>query len=257
MAPFPRFLVSPTRTDTIASTQFPHSTLSTLPSEPPFIGPLNSSIAQRSSSSSFPTAISPFDVTSFTTDKLQSPWPSQPPSSQPPAQNSTLYPQDDFVLYPSPRVSSRQQVPHTWTQRANLSSSETPRPNSQSSSDLTFTYTQHPQRHSGRNHIYSGSLIQDPRVAKVISQSQGFSHSSSSNKSSPSGVKPPSFYAASAPSNSPRSNRPPLFSNNTENISYRNLNMQQPHRRIMSTSSIPQGTRLIHRFDTPCFSIRY
>ncbi|PGH02191.1 hypothetical protein GX51_04765 [Blastomyces parvus] len=118
----------------------------------------------------------------------------------------------------------------------------------QTSSDLAFTSTQNPRRHSYHpqqlynNHVYSGLPVQDPRVTKVISQSQGFSTSSSSNQSSPSGVRPPNFYAASVPSNSPRSNRPPvpLFSNSAENISYQNLNVQQPHRRIMSTSNIPQ-----------------
>ncbi|PGH32680.1 hypothetical protein GX50_04527 [[Emmonsia] crescens] len=116
----------------------------------------------------------------------------------------------------------------------------------QSSSDLAFTHAQNPRRHSYQpqqphNHVFTGSPVQDPRVAKVISQSQGFSTSSSSNQSSPSGVRPPSYYAASAPSNSPRSNRPPvpLFSNSAENI-YQNLNIQQVHRRMMSTSNIPQ-----------------
>ncbi|OJD17386.1 hypothetical protein AJ78_02516 [Emergomyces pasteurianus Ep9510] len=245
------FSVSPKRIDTIASIQLPESTLSTpSPSEPPFTGPLNFSIAPRSSSSSIPSTISPFDVTSFNTDKLQSTWPSQPPSLQPPAQHSTLYHQDDFVLYPSPPLSARQQPPRHWTQRATLSSSSTPRTVAQPSSDLAFTYAHNPLRHSHQpqqprvNHAFSGSPAQDPRVAKVISQSQGFSTSSSNNnQSSPSGVRPQSFYAASAPSNSPRSNRPPVpsFSNNSaENISCQNLNIQQPHRRIMSTSNIPQ-----------------
>ncbi|OJD22661.1 hypothetical protein ACJ73_05990 [Blastomyces percursus] len=116
------------------------------------------------------------------------------------------------------------------------------------SSDLAFNSTQNSRRHSYHpqqlynSHVYSGLPVQDPRVTKVISQSQGFSISSSSNQSSPSGVRPPSFYAASVPSNSPRVHRPPvpLFSNSAENISYQNLNVQQPHRRNMSTSNIPQ-----------------
>ncbi|KAL2373851.1 hypothetical protein RJZ57_001664 [Blastomyces gilchristii] len=219
--------------------------ISTPPSESPFSGSLNSSIATRSSSSSLRPNISPFDVTSFTTDKLQSTWPSQPPSSQPLAQHSTLYPQDDFVLYPSP---SRRQTSRNGTQLASPSSSNIPRAYPQSSSDFAFNYTQDSRRHSYHpqqlcnNHVYSGLPVQDPRVTKVISQSQGFSTSSSSKQSSPSGVRPPSFYAASVPSNSPRTHRPPvpLFSNSAENISYQNLNVQQPHRRIMSTSSIPQ-----------------
>ncbi|KAK2809949.1 hypothetical protein FQN50_003363 [Emmonsiellopsis sp. PD_5] len=91
--------------------------------------------------------------------------------------------------------------------------------------------------------LHFGSPVQDPRVTKVISQSQGFSPSSP-NQSNPSGVRPASFYAASAPSNSPRSNRPPvpLFNHSAENISSRqNLNTQQAHRRVMSTSNIPLG----------------
>lgn len=150
------------------------------------------------------------------------------------------------MLYPS--------SPRNWTQRATLSGSNTPRTFPQSSSDLAFTHAQNPRRHSYQpqqphNHVFTGSPVQDPRVAKVISQSQGFSTSSSSNQSSPSGVRPPSYYAASAPSNSPRSNRPPvpLFSNSAENI-YQNLNIQQVHRRMMSTSNIPQGMCLISEF---------
>ncbi|EEH41531.2 cross-pathway control protein A [Paracoccidioides lutzii Pb01] len=211
----------------------------------PFQGPLDF-IAQCSSNSSLPVTIPPFDITSFNTDKLQPPCSSQPPSLQPPAQNTPHFHQDDFVLYPSPPKTVRQA--RHLAQRAPVSSSSTPRTHPQTSSDLSLPCTQDPQRHLyhpqlPKNVVFSGSLVQDPRVAKVISQSQGFSSSSSSNQSNPSGVRPASFYAASAPSSSPRSNRPPvpLFNNSAENISYQNLTSQQSCRRIMSTPSIPQG----------------
>ncbi|EEH17983.2 hypothetical protein PABG_00546 [Paracoccidioides brasiliensis Pb03] len=98
----------------------------------------------------------------------------------------------------------------------------------QSSQDYPQRHLYHPPLL--KNVVFSGSLVQDPRVAKVISQSQGFS-SSSSNQSSPSGARPAGFYAASAPSSSPRSNRPPvpLFNNSAENISYQNLTSHQSY----------------------------
>ncbi|ODH48847.1 hypothetical protein GX48_05071 [Paracoccidioides brasiliensis] len=210
----------------------------------PCQGPLDF-VAQCSSNSSLPVTIPPFDITSFNTDKLQPPCSSQPPSLQPPAQDNPHFHQDDFVLYPSPPKTVRQA--RHFAQRAPVSSASTPRTHSQTSSDLALSCTQDPQRHLYhppllKNVVFSGSLVQDPRVAKVISQSQGFS-SSSSNQSSPSGARPASFYAASAPSSSPRSNRPPvpLFNNSAENISYQNLTSHQSCRRIMSTPTIPQG----------------
>ncbi|KAK2800072.1 hypothetical protein FQN51_006311 [Onygenales sp. PD_10] len=117
-----------------------------------------------------------------------------------------------------------------------------------SQSSLSSASQLDPARHSLQQptqqaQLPFGSPVQDPRVTKVISQSQGFSPSSP-NQSNSSGVRPASFYAASAPSNSPRSKRPPvpLFNHSAENISSRqNLNTQQAHRRVMSTSNIPLG----------------
>ncbi|PGH12099.1 hypothetical protein AJ79_04498 [Helicocarpus griseus UAMH5409] len=126
-------------------------------------------------------------------------------------------------------------------------------PASHLSPDLAFNHTQHPRRHSHHpqqlpQYLFSGSPVQDPRVAKVISQSQGYSNSLLAAQSRPSGVRPASFHAAPPPSISPRSNRPPVpsFSNSAENLSTcQNLINQQPHRRIMSTSNLQDFSDLI------------
>ncbi|RLM00493.1 hypothetical protein CFD26_108387 [Aspergillus turcosus] len=226
---------------------------SQLPSESPVPGSLNFSIASRSSSSSL-TNILPFDVTSFTTDNHQQTWLPTPPPQQPTAQNlnsnssndNNCSPQEDFVLYPAPCPQ-----PRLRDSRAPVLSSTAPRSVSYNPFLVRSQYQQ-PRRHSLSlyQHLQqqklSGSPVQVPRVTRLHSQSTGYPLSSSLRSSPSSRTQLQRVHAASAPSNSPNPNRPPvpLFSaaNGNAQFSQRQLQQLQQfyHRRIMSTPNIAQ-----------------
>ncbi|KAL5693404.1 hypothetical protein EMGR_004996 [Emarellia grisea] len=219
----------------------------------PVPGPLNLSIASRSSSSSL-NNILPFDVTSFTTDNHQQTWLPTPPPQQPSAQNlnsnsnndNNSSPQEDFVLYPAPCPQ-----PRLRDSRAPVLPSTAPRSVSYHPFLVRPQYQQ-PRRHSLslyqqlQQQKLSGSPGQVPRATRLHSQSTGYPLSSSLRSSPSSRTHFHRVHAASAPSNSPNPNRPPvpLFSaaNGTQFTQKQLQQLQQLyHRRIMSTPNIAQG----------------
>ncbi|KAK2742706.1 hypothetical protein FQN57_005161 [Myotisia sp. PD_48] len=210
---------------------------------------LNASSILSSTSPAFPVTISPVDVTSFTTDHQQTPWLPPPPPSLPQASQS---PQStDFVLYPS---GSTPQVPD-WN----------PPPRQHPLAQNTIVHSLHPRTlvQSQRRHSYqqtpphSYRQLQDPRVISVISQTNRYPITSSPRSYSLGGNSRSQsrFYAASAPASSPRPVRPPvpLFSE-TDPQSQSTVNIQQqipnkqapPQRRVMSTSTLPQGSYCLY-----------
>jgi len=104
----------------------------------------------------------------------------------------------------------------------------------------------YPRRHSvSLQQKYQQQLSGVPRVTRLVPQSPGFL--STAYRFHPSGRKHAlqRLSAASVPSNSPHPNRPPvpLF----HSAGNPPQNQQSQHRRVMSTSSIPQGEyRLRH-----------
>ncbi|GIJ81826.1 hypothetical protein Asppvi_000329 [Aspergillus pseudoviridinutans] len=209
-----------------------------------------SAIPTRSSSLN---NILPFDVTSFTTDNHQQSWLPTPPPQQPTAQNlnsnsnndSNSSPQEDFVLYPAPCPQ-----PRVRDSRAPVLPSTAPRSVSYNPFLVRSQYQQ-PRRHSLslyqqlQQQKLSGSPVQVPRVTRLHSQSTGYSLSSSLRSSPSSRTHFQRVHAASAPSNSPNPNRPPvpLFSaaNGTQFTQKQLHQLQQfYHRRIMSTPNIAQ-----------------
>lgn len=88
----------------------------------------------------------------------------------------------------------------------------------------------------------NGSSAQVPRVTKSITQSTGFPLSTS-HRFSPSSQKrlAQRLYAASVPSNSPHSNRPPVpLFNSAGNPQSSHQGQPAQHRRVMSTSNLGQ-----------------
>ncbi|KAJ5935390.1 hypothetical protein N7466_004937 [Penicillium verhagenii] len=184
---------------------------------PPFLsssdvlGPLNFSIASRSSSSQTSTPL--FDFTSFTTDNFQQPWLPTPPHTQPSASslnnnsnnnnnnNSAL---EDFVLYPAPQA---RQQPRFRDSRS-LAPNTTLRP----SALQPFLAQNNPRRHSFslqlQRHLqqqFPGSPIQDPRVTQLARSPSYWSHP----------VKHSPLHSATVPNNSPqRSPIPPFYAGN-------------------------------------------
>ena len=256
------FLSSPLRqyssfsseTDNIDPNRTSLNPLSSHPSsESPVPGPLNFSIAPRSSSS--PNyKISPFDVTSFKTDHQPQQWLFTPPPQQPLAPNSnednsnlnnpSL--QEDFVLFPSapaprPRDSRVQALP-TTTHR------------------YPAAYNQqlaHCDRRLSLNlNQFSRSPAQNPQVARVISQSTGYPLSTS-NRSSPSTrTHIQRYHAASVPSNSPHTNRPPVpLFNSTGNLFQNQQQALNYRRRIMSAPNM-QGEYHGRLFPAPAANPR-
>ncbi|KAJ5972223.1 bZIP transcription factor bZIP-1 [Penicillium vulpinum] len=213
--------------DIISSTRTNPSLSSLPPSESPF-GPLNFSIASRSSSSS--NNFAPIDLTSFTTDYHQQPWLPSPPS-QPLASNqnnnqnnnnnSAL---EDFVLYPSatPHPQPRLRVPVNTTHRP--------------SALQPFLAQNNPRRHSFslqlHRHLqqqFSGSPVQDPRVTQLARSPSYWSHPTFTHS------RPTT---ASVPSNSPNTNRPPIPLFNGQQTQKHNA---QTYRRVMSTPNFMEG----------------
>ncbi|KAJ5217362.1 Cross-pathway control protein A [Penicillium chermesinum] len=170
---------------------------SSLPSESPS-GPLNFSIASRSSSSPSSSTL-PFDVTSFTTDQFQQSWlPTPPPQPSAPSlnnnsnsnNNSAL---EDFVLYPAPQARPQ---PRPRDSRAQAPSGTALRP----SALQPFLAQNHPRRHSFslqlQRHLqqqFPGSPVQDPRVTKLARSPSYWSHSTHSPQRPP----VPPFFAGS------------------------------------------------------------
>ncbi|GES60900.1 cross-pathway control protein A [Aspergillus terreus] len=217
-------------------------------------GPLNFSIASRSSSS-HPNSLPTFDVTSFTTDNHQQSWLPSPPPQQPLAQhlnpdsnainnNNSL--QEDFVLYPAHPRDSRAPAPLSTTPRLS-------------------PYYQHlhlvRSGHLSRRHSLSlqqqlqqqqlaASPVQVPRVTRLAAQSTGFPLSTSL-RSSPSSRKQHllRLHAAAVASNSapslpnsayPSHQRPPVpLFNSPVNYTQKQHDPTR-HRRIMSTPNIVQ-----------------
>ncbi|EPS33526.1 hypothetical protein PDE_08488 [Penicillium oxalicum 114-2] len=157
--------------------------------ESPFTGPLNFSIASRSSSSP-QIIISPIDFTSFTTDSSQQPWPPTPPSTQPLASNSinsnnssSNSSLQDFVLYPTPPASQPQPPPRDSRLLAPPSTTLKP------SALQPFLAQHQPRRHTLslqlqrylQQQLSSGLPISDPRVAKLARSFAHWSHSNSSS----------------------------------------------------------------------------
>ncbi|CAG8079410.1 unnamed protein product [Penicillium nalgiovense] len=215
-----------TEADIISSTP---SSISSLPSSESPFGPLNFSIASRSSSS--PNNFTPIDLTSFTTDYHQQPWLPSPPPPQPLASNqnnnnsnnnnSAL---EDFVLYPSatPHPQPRSRVPVNPTHRP--------------SALQPFLAQNNPRRHSFslqlQRHLqqqYSGSPVQDPRVTQLARSPSYWSRPTFTHNRS---------NTASVPSNSPNTNRPPIpLFNGQQN----NKNNTQTYRRVMSTPNFMEA----------------
>lgn len=190
------------------------------------------------SSSSLSAIILPFDPKSFTTDNYQSPWLNQPPSAQPPA--IAPHPQQqDFVLFPTP---APRQNPPVWTPPATTSSSTVLRNQNLSYNSVAPDTRRHSYQHLPSQPQQQQQIPQDPRVASVIAQSQGYHHPSSSHRFSLPGTslsRHPRGYAASDPSYSPRSFRPPvpLFSDAESTAPNSNTQAQQKsYRPVMSTT---------------------
>ncbi|KAJ5815038.1 hypothetical protein N7474_006815 [Penicillium riverlandense] len=206
------------------------------------LGPLNFSSASRSSSS-LPSNISPFDVTSFTTDHHQQSWLPTPPPQTPLAPTSinknsedSNSLSEDFVLYPT---SPARPQPRPRDSRAPALVNTTHRPSAlqpflAQNQARRHSFTLQLQRHLQQQQL-SGSPVQDPRLARLASQQS----TPSSSYRSPNALK---RHPASVPSNSPHPNRPPVPYFNTGLA----VNQQQKHYsraypRIMSTPNIQQG----------------
>lgn len=215
-----------TETDIISSRTTPP--ISSLPpSEPPF-GPLNFSIASRSSSS--PNNFTPIDLKSFNTDYHQQPWLPSPQPPQPLASNQNNNSKnnnsalEDFVLYPSatPHPQPRSRVPVNSTHRP--------------SALQPFLAQNNPRRHSFslqlQRHLqqqYSGSPVPDPRVTQLARSPSYWSRPTFTHNRS---------NTASVPSNSPNTNRPPIpLFNGQQN----HKNNTQTYRRVMSTPNFMEG----------------
>ncbi|CAG8133790.1 unnamed protein product [Penicillium salamii] len=204
-------IISPTGTQLFLSTP--------PPSEPPVPGPLNLSIASRSSSSS-PNNFAPIDFTSFTTDYQPQTWLPSPPHPQPLASNQNNNSNnnsvhEDFVLYPSsPHPQPRLRVPVKATHRP--------------SALQPFLAQNNPRRHSFslqlQRHLQQQySSPQDPRVTQLARSPSYWSHPT---------LKHARQHTASVPSNSPNTNRPPIPLFNGQQNQPSNT---QPYRRVMST----------------------
>ncbi|CAG8156260.1 unnamed protein product [Penicillium olsonii] len=184
--------------------------------EPPVPGPLNFSIASRSSSSS-PNNFAPIDFTSFTTDYQPQTWLPSPPQPQPLASNqnnNSNSVHEDFVLYPSPHPQPRARVPVKATHRP--------------SALQPFLAQNNPRRHSFslqlQRHLQQQYSSPDPRVTQLARSPSYWSHPT---------LKHSRQHTASVPSTSPNTNpnRPPIpLFNGQQN----HLNTQ-PTRRVMST----------------------
>ncbi|KAJ5354285.1 hypothetical protein N7541_006849 [Penicillium brevicompactum] len=203
-------IISPTGTQPFLSTQ--------PPSEPPVPGPLNFSIASRSSSSS-PNNFAPIDFTSFTTDYQPQTWLPSPPHPQPLASNqnnnnSNNSVHEDFVLYPStPHPQPRLRVPVKATHRP--------------SALQPFLAQNNPRRHSFNlqlqrqlQQLYSSP--QDPRVTQLARSPSYWSHPTLKHS------RPPTTPVLS---DSPNTNRPPVP---TFNGQQNQISNTQPYRRVMS-----------------------
>ncbi|OQD87666.1 hypothetical protein PENANT_c005G08329 [Penicillium antarcticum] len=200
--------------------------------ESPVPGSLNFSIASRSSSSSHNNA-SPFDFSSFTTDYQQQPWLPSPPHTQPLASNqnnnsnSNNSAREDFVLYPSaprpqPRRDSRAPTVNTTLRPSALQPFLAQNISRRNSFNL--------QLHRHLQQQLSGSPVPDPRVTQLARSPSYWSHPT---------FKHSRHHAASVPSNSPHTNRPPipLFNGQAPNQQYNT----QTYRRIMSTPNFLEG----------------
>ncbi|KAJ6004501.1 hypothetical protein N7499_000569 [Penicillium canescens] len=204
-----------------------HPSSSTVtPSESPVPGSLNFSIASRSSSSSH-NNLSPFDFSSFTTDYQQQPWLPSPPHTQPLASNqnnnnsNNNSSREDFVLYPSaprpqPRRDSRAPTVNTTLRPSALQPFLAQNNSRRNSFNL--------QLHRHLQQQLSGSPVPDPRVTQLARSPSYWSHPT---------FKHTRHHAASVPSNSPHTNRPPipLFNGQASNQQQNT----QTYRRIMST----------------------
>lgn len=144
------------------------------------------------------------------------------------------------MLFPPP---SPRQAPPVWTRRATTSSSTVLRNQNLSyNNSVAPDIRRHSSQHLRSPATFPQQIPQDPRVASVIAQAQGY-RPSSLRFSLPGLSQHQRIYAASDPSNSPRSTRPPvpLFSD-TERTAFNNTQAQQEYPRIMATSTIPQGS---------------
>ncbi|KAL2803056.1 hypothetical protein BJX63DRAFT_440443 [Aspergillus granulosus] len=223
----------------------------TTTSESPVPGPLNFSLASRSSSS-FPNSLTTFDFQSFTTDNHQQTWPPTPPPQQPLAQNpdsnnnpivsnSSSSPQEDFVLYPQP-------PPRDLRTSAHLSTA----PRQYAAYQRSHVHPgQSLRRHSvNLQQQFASSPVQVPRVNRLVPQSAGHPLSTTL-RSSPSNQKHLLrwFAASNSAPAAPNSttivnNRPPIpLFNNSTNSPTKNQYMQLiNHRRNLSTPNMAQDT---------------
>lgn len=153
------------------------------------------------------------------------------------------------MLYPSTPISRPRA--NFWDERALAPSSAAHRSSTVNNSTLVSSshrrHTLHyavnwhqQQRHTHQQ--LSGLPAQVPRVTKLNTQFAGLSPSTS-NRFSPSSRKhlAQRLYAASVPSNSPHSNRPPVPLFHSSGNLPQNQNQQSQHRRVMSTSSLITG----------------
>ncbi|KAJ6014673.1 Cross-pathway control protein A [Penicillium herquei] len=201
-------------------------------------GPLNFSIASRSSSSPH-TTITPFDVKSFTTDHFQQSWPPTPLPTQPSApslnnnsnnnNNSVL---EDFVLYPQPSSQPPRRV-----SRPLAHPSTALRP----SALQPFLAQNNPRRHSFslqlHRHLqqqFSGSPVQDPRVTQLARSPSYWSQP----------VKHSRSQSTTVPTNSPR--RPSNRSFHVGNQNEKRKQYMHPYRRSNMSSPNYQGKHSLH-----------
>ncbi|KAJ5107916.1 hypothetical protein N7456_004591 [Penicillium angulare] len=195
-------------------------------------GPLNFSIASRSSSSPHSTTPT-IDFQSFTTDQFQQSWLPSPPPPQPSASslnnnnNSNNSALEDFVLYPQPR-----QQPRPRDSRLLAPPSTALKP----SALQPFLAQNNPRRHSFslqlQRHLqqqFSGSPVQDPRVIKLARSPSYWSHPT---------VKHSQLHSATVPTNSPQ--RPPVPPFYTDNTSEKRKQYMQAYRRNMSTPNFQE-----------------
>ncbi|KAJ5640495.1 Cross-pathway control protein A [Penicillium herquei] len=199
-------------------------------------GPLNLSIASRSSSSPH-TTITPFDVKSFTTDQFQQSWPPTPLPTQPSApslnnNNSNNSVLEDFVLYPQPSSQPRRRVSRPLAHPSTALKPSALQP---------FLAQNNPRRHSFslqlHRHLqqqFSGSPVQDPRVTQLARSPSYWSQP----------VKHSRSQSTAVPTNSPH--RPSNRSFHVGNQNEKRKQYLHQYRRSNMSSPNYQGKHSLH-----------
>ncbi|KAJ5280955.1 hypothetical protein N7478_006327 [Penicillium angulare] len=223
------------KADIINGTQPPISPFSS-----DVFGPLNFSIASRSSSSHHSTTPT-IDFQSFTTDQFQQSWLPSPPPPQPSApslnnnsnnnNNSAL---EDFVLYPQPRPQPRPRDSRLLAPPSTALKPSALKPFLAQNTPRRQTFSLQLQRHLQQQ--FSGSPVQDPRVTKLARSPSYWSHPT---------VKHSQLNSATVPTNSPQ--RPPVPLFHTDNIEKKYM---QTYRRNMSAPNFQGNTQRYPAFSS-------